>query len=220
MTNRGRALIPRGRVSSASKSPVGTSELFSSRNVTLVSSPAGTRLGSTVRVQVTVCWVRHTTSMLMKGSVSSSTETRSRSCMPSHTAQPSAEAPATRNDRPRTVRPRSDLTPDDPSEGPSSSRRQRDAADDVGHHGAGAAPGDLRLGRGEQPVGKHGLGERLDVVGQHEVAAVQGRGGAPGTDEVQGGPRGGTQPQFGAGAGGGDDVDGVLLHAGRDVHRT
>ena len=55
--------------------------------------------------------------------------------------------------------------------------RHRHRAKDVGHDLLDGSTSDLRLHRGQQPMGEHRLGQRLYVVGEHEVAAVERRSG-------------------------------------------
>ena len=52
-------------------------------------------------------------------------------------------------------------------------------------HGLDGHPAELRLGVEQQPVAQHRLGQLLDVVGQHVVAAVGGRPGLGDPDQRQ-----------------------------------
>src|SRR5690606_11078506 len=101
----------------------------------------------------------------------------------------------------------------------SSPRRSAVGGDgDAGHqftdHVGG---GPVGRGAGQQAVRQHRYGQRLDVVGQDVVAAVQGGVGAGGAHQVQGGAGGGAQQQGRGGPGGRDQVQGVALDHGGDV---
>src|SRR5690606_8563506 len=76
--------------------------------------------------------------------------------------------------------------------------------------------GPVGRGAGQQAVRQHRYGQRLDVVGQDVVAAVQGGVGAGGAHQVQGGAGGGAQQQGRGGPGGRDQVRGVALGHGGD----
>ena len=68
-----------------------------------------------------------------------------------------------------------------------------DAVDDVLDAG--------RAAHRDQPVRQHDRDERVDVVGEHEVAAVDGRARLGGADQLERGPRAGAESQVGVDAG-------------------
>ena len=105
-------------------------------------------------------------------------------------------APAARNDLPRVVSAPISArmeVPDRPVTGRVGSGSR---ADDAGQHLLGQLSRDQGLGGGQQPVREHRHGQRLHVVGDHEVAAVQRRPGPARPQQVQRRPRGGAEPQI------------------------
>ena len=148
-----------------------------------------------------------------------------------------AASAAARKERPRVVRPRSASRTVTASAartgigrcrpagaGPGVVRRallpvvrHRQPVHQVGDDRVGGAPGELRVGRRDDPVGEHRHGEGLQVVGEDVVAAVQRGDRAGGAQQLQGGPGRGAEAQVGGLAGGGDQVDGVLLDRVGDV---
>ena len=75
--------------------------------------------------------------------------------------------------------------------------RQRQPVDDLGDDRVGGAPGELRVRGRDDAVREHRHGQRLQVVGQDVVAALE-RGDRPGgAQQLQGGPGGGAEAELG-----------------------
>ena len=134
-----------------------------------------------------------------------STPTRSRSRLPEARSAHNADAPCRppRKHRPSGGEPAQGL-PHQPRASPW--RLSRTSGNGVRATMSaticcGAAAGDLRLRGDEQPVGEHGDGELLHVVGQHVVAVVQRGRGLGGPHQVQRRARRGAEAQVGRGAG-------------------
>src|SRR6266704_530699 len=65
---------------------------------------------------------------------------------------------------------------------------QRQALDDPGEHLLWALASDDRLRRGQQPVREHRSGQRLHIIGDHEVAVLERGEGSAGPQQVERGP--------------------------------
>src|SRR5215813_904325 len=75
--------------------------------------------------------------------------------------------------------------PAGPATGALAQLGQWHAVDDRGENLFRGLPRDHRLGAGQQPVGQHGKSQRLHVVRNHKVTAVQGGPGPAGPQQVE-----------------------------------
>src|SRR5262249_43512839 len=96
--------------------------------------------------------------------------------------------------------------------------RQRQPVYQIGDDRVGGTPAHLCLGGRDDPVREHRDGEVLQVVREHVVTPVEGGDRAGGADQLEGGPGRGAQAQLRRLAGGGDQVDRVLLDGLGTVH--
>ena len=177
-----------------------------------------------VRVQLSRYRARPAASRASTGSTIRATPTLSRTREPSRRPASTVAAPAVRNDVPRVVSPVSSedripcLLPGwacSASNEPAAAAAPRSGQDLLGQVAA-----DQRLRRGQQPVREHREGQGLDVVGDDEVAAVQGRVRLARPEQVQRRPGRRAEPQLRRVPGGVDQVDHVLPDLLRDVHRV
>ena len=209
--------------------------MFCRRSTTRALAPTGTRCGSSERVQASLYRLRPTYAAASSGSAASSTATRSRSFSPRMNAEMAAaaaggeEGAAARGQPAQRLPHRQRLR--DSYCGAAVAGcgrvsygerlpvvRQRQPVHDVGDDRVGGAPGQLRVGGRDDAVGEHRHGQRLQVVGQDVVAALERGDRAGGAQQLQGGPGRGAEAQVGRLAGGGDQVDRVLLDGVGDVH--
>src|SRR5204862_1772874 len=102
-TNLGLLLSAYGVMSSASSTPVRSRDTFSTRAVTMVGWPAGTRGGSSLRAQDSRYRDRRAISADTSGRMTSSAPTRTRSGSGIARPHTMAAPPAATNDRPRVV---------------------------------------------------------------------------------------------------------------------
>src|SRR5215469_13929598 len=193
-------------VSSASRRPVGSRVALSSWMVTVAAWPAGTRTGVIWRWHCTRYRARPIASAESSGRSTSAPPRLSSSRWPRASPSTPTAIPAARKARPRVVTPansdRIPVLPLLPSNlwpvsalkpmcrcraGPAGAAGgpgtrlpelgQRDLPDDDGQHLLGQLAGEQGLRARQQPVGEHRQRQRLHVVGDHEVAAVEGSPG-------------------------------------------